>query len=419
MRISSNQIFNIANDSIGLANQAVVKTQQQLSTGRRVLNPSDDPVASTKILAINKELADVTQFERNINTAKNNMVLEESILTGVNNIIVRMQELAVQAANTATLSENEYIALSNEVDSRLEELTNLLNSQNSNGDYIFAGYKSTTAPFVGGANSGFNYLGDEGQQFIKIANNTTVAASDSGKEIFVDIESARNTIFTVANSSNRSEPAAEISIGQVIDQDVYDDFYPEDIVITFNQDNTIAPPGKNFTARERSTDRIIVANQPYVQGNEIQIQGVSFRISGNPASATPTERGDQFFIESTQKQDILTTVARFSEAMKIYDGTDEGRETLSDAVANTIDNLSNAQTSVLETVAELGARFNTLDSTEQLHLDSKLISQELLSSLRDIDYAEAAARLSSQTLILEAAQASFVRVTRLTLFSQL
>lgn len=419
MRISSNQIFNIANDSIGQANQAVVRTQQQLSTGRRVLNPSDDPVASTKILSINKELADVTQFERNINTAKNNLVLEESILNGVNNIITRIQELSVQAANTATLSENEYTALSNEVDSRLDELTNLLNSQNANGDYIFGGYKSTTAPFTGGANAGFNYLGDEGQQFIKVANNTTIAASDSGKEIFVDIDSARNTIFTKANPTNRSIPEAEISIGQVVDQDLYDDFYPEDIVITFNQDNAIAPPGKNFTARERSTDRIIVANQTYLQGNEIEIQGVNFRISGSPASATPTQAGDQFFIESTQKQDILTTVARFSEAMKIYDGTEEAREILSEAVATTISNLSNAQTSVLETVANLGARFNTLDSTEQLHLDSKLISQELLSSLRDIDYAEAAARLSSQTLILEAAQASFVRVTRLTLFSQL
>ena len=419
MRISSSQIFSIANNSIAEANREIIRTQEQMSTGRRVLTPSDDPVASTKIIAVTKDLADIEQFQRNINTARNNLVLEESVLDGVNNIILRIQELAIQAGNTATLSENEYNALASEVDARLDELQNLMNSQNANGDYIFGGYKSTQEPFVGNILSGFRYRGDEGQQFINVANNTTVAASDSGKAIFVDVESARNTINTQVSSANRANPSAQISVGQVTDQEIYDEFYPEDIVITFNQDANIVPAGKNFTARERSTGRIIVADQPYFQGNEIQLVGLSFRITGNPASETPTEPGDQFFIESTQKQDLLTTVARFSDAMKTFDGSQESRESLEDTIANTIENLSNAQTSVLETMSSIGARSNTLDSTEQLHLDSELVSQELLSSLRDVDYAEAATRLSAQTLVLEAAQTSFVRVSRLTLFSQL
>ncbi len=419
MRISSSQIFNIATNSIADANQAVIKTQEQLSTGKRVLNPSDDPVASTKILLINKEMADVEQYRRNIDIAKNNLVLEESILDGVTNIIQRMQELAIQAGNTATLSSTEYVSLSNEVDSRLDELRNLLNSQNANGDYIFGGYKSTQAPFTGDANTGFRYEGDEGQQFIKVANNTRIAASDSGKDIFVNINSAANTINTEASSANRANPPAAISVGQVTDQEVYDEFYPEDIVITFNEDSNIVPAGKNFTARERSTGRVIVADQPFSQGQTIEMQGLSFHITGNPASGTPTQSGDQFFIQSTQKQDILTTVARFSEAMKSYDGSQSSRDSIASIVANTIDNLGNAQSRVLETVSSLGARFNTLESTEQLHLDSELVSQEVLSSLQDVNYAEAATRLSAQTLILEAAQASFVRVSRLTLFSQL
>lgn len=419
MRISSSQIYNIANTSIADANQAIVKTQEQLSTGKRVLTPSDDPVASTKILQINREMANVEQFRRNIDIASNNLVLEESILNGVTNIVQRMQELAIQAGNTATLSSTEYVSISNEVDSRLDELKNLLNSQNSNGDYIFGGYKSTEEPFTGGPNTGFRYEGDEGQQYIQIANNTRIAASDSGKNIFVNIDSAENTISTGASSANRANPPANISIGQVEDQQAYDEFYPEDIVITFNEDSNIIPAGKNFTARERSTGRVIAADQAFTQGQAIELQGVSFHITGNPASATPTQSGDQFFIESTQKQDILTTVARFSEAMKAYDGSNDARDTLSSIVANTIDNLGNAQSRVLETVSSLGARFNTLESTQQLHLDSDLISQEVLSSLQDVNYAEAATRLSAQTLILEAAQASFVRISRLTLFSQL
>ncbi len=534
MRISSIQIFNIANNSMADASEAISHTQEQLSTGRRVLDPSDDPVASTKILALTNELAGVEQFRKNINIATNNLTIEESVLRSVNNLIIRIQELAIQAGNTATLSESEYQTIASEVDSRIGEMQNLLNTQNSNGDYIFGGYRSSGAPFTGNASTGFVYNGDEGQQFVRIANNTTVAMSDSGKDLFVDIESAQNTIATSVNPNNTSQPPIAVSVGEIIDQDLYDEFYPEDILITFNADNALVPAGKNFTATERNTGRIIVENQRFTTGENIEINGASFRIIGSPVSgtaATPATRlfgsdlaavfptdftapnnetfeifvsgrtetfildqnitsntdlanvltssangnaqklanlgltvdstgishadginftirnasngnvdtilgldattgsistngvlqqpGDQVFIDSTEKQDILTTMARFSEAMKNYDSTDEGRETLAEIVNNTITNLGNTQTSVLEVTSKIGARLNTLESTEQLHFDSEIVSRELLSELRDVDYAEAASRLSAQTLILEAAQSSFVRVSRLTLFSQL
>ena len=125
------------------------------------------------------------------------------------------------------------------------------------------------------------------------------------------------------------------------------------------------------------------------------------------------------FIESTNKQSVLTTLARFSDAMKSFDGSAASRETLQDTVASTLTNLTNAQTSVLEVTAKLGARFNTLESTTSLHLDSELVTQKVLADLRDIDYAEAATRLSAQSLILQAAQSSFIRVSQLSLINQL
>lgn len=531
MRISSVQIFNIANNSMADANEAVVKTQEQLSTGRRVLNPSDDPVAATKIMSLRDELANVEQFQNNINAAKNNLVIEESVLSGVNNLVQRMQELAVQAGNTATLSTSEYESLANEVDSRLDELLNLLNSQNANGDYIFGGYKSSEEPFSGNASSGFRYNGDEGQQFMKIASSTTVSTSDSGKAIFVDIDSAENTATTYASDANLSNPPLQVSVATVTDQTTFNDFYPEDIVITFNADSNISPPGKNFTATERSSGRIIVENEIFVGGAPIELNGVSFKVTGDPISgeaaieatrpfgndspvgtfdftlanetfdivvagrretfvldrditspailsltlndatngnadrlanlgitvdstgirmpdginvsvingsanvdtvlgldsingSTSSDgviatAGDRVFVDSSAKQDLLTTLAVFSEGMKAFDGSVESRELLKDTVSNTLANLDNAQTSVLKVMANIGARVNTLDSTEALLADSALVTREILSDLQDVDYAEAATRLASQTLILQAAQSSFVRVSQLTLFSLL
>lgn len=419
MRIATGYIYNIAKNSMADASEAVAKTQEQISTGQRIIHPSDDPVASTKILSLNNELENIEQYQNNINAAKDNLITQESILGSINNLIQGIQEIAIQAGNTATLSTAEYSALANEVDSRLDELKNMMNTKNASGEYIFGGYKSASAPFTGDASTGFSYNGDEGQQYIKIANGTTIAATDSGKDIFVDIESDNFSVNTSVSSANRSVPPLSISVGQIVDQEAYDDFYPEDMKITFNEDTNLVPAAKNYTITERSTGRVIVENQPYVSGAEIVVQGVSVKISGNPVSSSSSYAGDSLFVDSTEKQDILTTLSRFSEAMTTYDGTSETRDALDDAIAFTLNNLTNAQTSVLEATTTIGVRLNTLESTEDLHYDSELVTRDLLSQLQDLDYAEAATRLSAQILILEAAQSSFVTISRLSLFNQL
>jgi flagellar hook-associated protein 3 FlgL len=418
MRISSMHIFNIANKSMADANQAIAKTQEQISSGKRILTAADDPVAATKIMQLTDEMQTLDQYNKNIDIAQNNLVLEESVLSNVNSLVVRIQELAVQAGNTGTLTNNEYKALAQEVDARMEELKNLMNTRNANGDYIFGGFKSKQAPFSGDAGSGFSYHGDEGQQFIKVANDTTVAATDSGKKIFMDIVSTQKTFTTFASSANTAVPPAAISVGRVVDQQAYDAFYPEDIVITFNDDTSVTPPGTNFTAIERSTGRVITtengdANHRYTPGDPMELKGTSFHIAGRP------NPGDRFMIESSEKQDALTTLARFSEAMKSHDNSAQGKERLGQIIAVTLDNLKNIQTSVSEVVSNVGARFNILESMQTLHKDSELVTKEALSDLRDLDYAEASTRLSMQAMVLQAAQQSFIRISQLTLFNKL
>lgn len=533
MRVSSLQIFNIANNSFSKVNEAIVKTQEQLSTQQRVIRPSDDPVASTKIIQSTSELKNIEQYQNNITIAKNDLSLEEGVLQTVDNIIVRIRETAIRAGNTATLSPNEYQALASEVDSRLDELMNILNSQNVNGDYIFGGYNGVDEPFSGSATTGFSYQGTQGQKYIKVAHTTYVPVSDSGKALFVDIPSDLPTIETSTSPTNQSSPPIRISVGQITDQSVFNNFFPQDMVVTFNSEDQISPVGKNFTITEKTTGRILIDNQRYSSGNDIELEGVRFKISGSPISGTPPSSasllfgqgqlvtfpqdfsgvnqesfqvtvngqsvdlildqnlqtvadvvsvltsvtngnsesleklglrvddtglymedgfnitvsggsaaidnvlgldtrsgttsnngvlmtaGDRVFVESSQKQDLLTTLGRFSEAMKAYDNSDETRSTLTEVISVTLINLDNAHDSVLGVTAEIGARVNTLESVEQLHLDTKLITEKILSDLRDVDFAEAATLLASQSVILQAAQSSFLRVSQLTLFSQL
>lgn len=421
MRVSTLSIYNLANSSMSEANQALVRTQEQISTGKRILSAADDPVAATRIQQLNRNIASVDQFSRNIDIAENNLALEETSLNGATNLLQRIQELAVQAGNTAVLSPSEYASLADEVNIRLDELVGIANTQNSNGDYIFAGFKSDNQPFSGDSSNGYQFNGDEGQLRIEIDNSTTVASNDSAKAIFVDVPSDANNVATSVNPNNRSDPSISVSVGNIVDQEAYDKFYPEDIIIQFNEDANVSPDAKNFTVTERSTGKVIAADQLYTPGETLTYNGVELTITGNPASADSGAGlvGDQVFVDSADTQDVITTLLRFRDALNGYDGSAEGVARLENSVGSTINNLRNAQASISEVVSSIGARNNVLESTRSLHADTNLASKELLSNLSDLDFAEASTRLQLESFILQAAQASFLRVSELSLINQL
>lgn len=417
MRVSTLSIYNLANRSMADANQALVRTQEQISTGKRILTAADDPVAATRIQQLNRNIASVEQFSRNIDIAENNLAVEETTLSGATTLLQRIQELAIQAGNTAVLSPSEYSSLADEVSIRLDELVGIANKKNSNGDYIFAGFKSDNQPFTGDSENGYQFNGDEGQLRIKIDNATTIASNDTAKAIFVDVPSDENNVITSVNSNNRSMPSISVSVGNIVDQEVYDEFYPEDMIIQFNDDN----PGKNFTVTERSSGKVIAADVTYTSGETLTYNGVELTITGNPASADTGAGlvGDQLFVDSANTQDVITTMLRFRDALNSYDGSPEGVARLENSVGSTINNLRNAQASISEVVSSIGARNNVLESTRNLHQDTNLVSKELLSNLSDLDFAEASTRLQLESFILQASQASFLRVSELSLINQL
>ena len=417
MRISTQHIFNLANTNMANANKEIYKTNEEISTGIRVRSAADDPVAAIRINNLTNYLDTIDQYKKNIIAAENSLALEESSLNASQNIMQRIEELAVQAGNTAILSEAEYDAISAEVANRTDELLSLMNTQDSNGTYIFSGFKSDSPAFSGNLTNGFVFEGDEGKPSIRVDTNTYVDASDSGKTLFVDVPSNQNTARATVANTNRSNPAIEMTTPIVVDQNAYDEFYPEDMIIRFNEDTGA---GKNFTITERSSGKELLENQPYVSGATVVVEGLSFKMSGNPVSSdTGSNNGDQVFIDSSDTQDVLATIQKFYNAMQAYDGSSETREALEQAIGDTITNISSAQENINQALTGVGARNNTLESVKDLHTDADLVTREVLSDLRDTDYAEATTRLSAQTFVLQATQASFLTIRDLNLISQI
>lgn len=412
MRISTMQQFNSGLRSILNNQESTQRTQQQISSGRRVLTPADDPIAATQILQLQQDISLREQYEKNVTAARNRLKLEDSILSGVTENITRIRELTVNAGN-GSLTQDDRAFIASEIDERLAALTDLMNTKDASNTYIFSGFKGETIPFQDRPGGGVTYEGDEGQRFLEISNSTKVQTNDTGKRLFEDIRSAENNFYTVDNPRNQG--TGFISNGFVMDQEAYDDFYPEDIEIRFNPDGYITPPGPNYSVVSRSDDRPIngLDGQGYSPGTELVVNGAAFKIAGEP------EPGDTFFVVSSPKQSLTDTVSSLTEGLKRLEDNPEESAKLDELIERTLINLDNAQTSVSEVRSEVGGRLNTIENIENLHKDVDLVSQDILSQLQDVDFAEAVSRLSLESLLLEASQQSFAQINRLTLFNQL
>ena len=201
MRISTMQQFNSGVRSILSNQESTTKTQQQISTGRRVLTPADDPIASTRILQLQQDISLRNQFEENVTAARNRQNLEESILSSVEENLTAIRTLTVSAGNGSTTNEDRtYIAY--EIEERLDALVSLMNTKDASNTYIFAGFKGETLPFQPRDGGGYIYEGDDGERNLDISNSTSVQTNDSGKELFVDIDSIKSTFFTEDNDRN-------------------------------------------------------------------------------------------------------------------------------------------------------------------------------------------------------------------------
>lgn len=410
IRLSTLQIHGKGLNGLLDMQRAVTKTQEQIASNKRVLTPGDDPLATTRILALNQEMALNKQYNSNLETLRNRLNREEAAVGGVSDLILRAQELVTQSGDGALNKEQRgYLAV--ELQSTIDAMAQMMNSRDASGEFIFAGYQGKSVPFVRGDDGRYRFTGDEGQRSIQIANGTSVASSDSGKKLFVEGKSVSPTIAAHANTGNRGTPPATIGAETVLNPEAFAEFYPEDVVIEFRPLDEASPPQLTYNIRQVSDGRLLAQNKPYVSGGQISYGGVAVTISGSPAV------GDSFIVESSDRKGLLTGLEDFVASLYRFGDNVADKNALAVQTSNALGNLNLSQANLLETRSSIGARLNLVDATLTANEDSNLAIQTALSSLQDLDYAAAISQLTQESFILEAAQASFARVSKLSIFN--
>lgn len=402
IRISTSQTFTQGSNSI-LDNQSKVnQTQLQLSKGTRILKPSDDPIGSAVALDLQKQIDNATQFIANGQTAETRLEIEESALSNVTDILQRVRELSLQAAN-ATLNQSDRKAITVEIEQRLDELVGLGNAQLANGEYLFSGFKSNVKPFTADGTGTISYNGDQGVHLINVNTSVQVESGNSGDDVFFNIKTGNGAFVTMADSSNLG--TGVISSAVLEDPTAYvGDIYTIDF-------STNGSGNLQYQITGANTGPVYTPPLPlYDEDSKVSFNGISYSISGLPSD------GDSFTVEPSFSQSVFTTVNQIVDALNMPNDTSTLQASFRNALNVGMQNLDQALTHIDEVRASVGSRLNVIESERNINESLSVEAESALSVVKDLDYAEAITELNKRTLALQAAQQSFVKVQGLSLF---
>ncbi|BFM06698.1 flagellar hook-associated protein FlgL [Halioxenophilus aromaticivorans] len=455
MRISTQQAFGNSLNSLQDIYSDLLRTQEQISTGKRVINPSDDPIAATRILNLQQDNALISRYRDNITLATNNISEQESLLDSTLVAVQRLEELTIQAGDGA-LSNQDRIAIAQETQEIYEQLISIGNSQNARGEYLFAGSQAEQKPYVVQPDGTVIYQGDEAEREVEIAGGSFVSIRDSGFDIFEDIAN-KHRITTSTNSAN----GYHINSGELVDENAFDDFYDSfvgvpvpqttTLTLTDNRDATSAdfpnvpvdfsvsytlPDGTgpittnnvNYINLDTAADDRYLEVQVDMTAEMGQVFSLYLPVNedgivAGAGDADGTGGGDgeqtEFYIDRQETQSLMGIAYELTQILQEPGEASANNKNLSSRLGAVLDNLDNAGRNIDSVSASIGARLNLVDSTDALHEESEIFNASALASIEDVDFAEALSNLTLQETILEAAQASFVRVSNLSLFDRL
>ena len=184
MKVSTSMFFDNASKQLGSIQGSLAKTQTQLSTGKQINRPSDAPDKSSLITRLQSEMTRQASYQNNLNAVNVRLQAEETALRNTSNVMYRFKELAVQAAND-TLSTADRNTLSFEMIQLREQILSMANSQDSNGNYLFAGSRVAQQPFGEDAKGRVVYQGDQSRMLVPVGDNRQMNLNIPGSDVFV------------------------------------------------------------------------------------------------------------------------------------------------------------------------------------------------------------------------------------------
>jgi flagellar hook-associated protein 3 FlgL len=372
-------------------------TQNGISTGLAFTTASENPVGAGLVAGYNQVLAQSQQYTSNGQSATGSLNTEDSALTQLQSQLQSLRDLALEA-NNATESPSDLSAIATQVQQIQGSILSLANTQDGEGNYIFAGYSTQTQPFAQTA-TGATYSGDQGQRQVQIGAGQTVVVGDNGDLLFNQVKNGNGTFNVTAASTNTG--SGIIGATAVTD--------PADYVAGAYSINFTAPNAYQVV----SSGGTVVTSGTYTSGQAITFAGMQVTLSGAPAA------GDSFAVAPSTDQSVFTTVQNLANALQQSTATPAGQAQLNNSIVSAINGIDQALNQTQTVQTSVGARLNTITTAQAVATTQQTQLQQSISNIQSLDYASAVTSLDSQSTTLSAAMEAFTQTQGLSLFKYL
>jgi flagellar hook-associated protein 3 FlgL len=382
-------------DQMDALQQAMSKTQTQLSTGKQIQSAADNPVGMSQVVQLNTQLSASNQYVTNGNLVTANLNLETQSLTDATNTLQSIRSLIVEA-NNASLSSNARQGIATQLTQLQQQLVAIGNSKDSQGNFLFSGFASGTQPFAQNGTA-VNYNGANSVSQVQISPDQRISVGDTGNSVFMNLPAGNGTFTTAAGSANTG--TASLGPGTVTDPSAWT---PDTYTVSFSSPTQYQVTNSSGTVVASGTDTATSGGT-----FSIAFKGIQLSFSGVPAS------GDQFTVAPAGTASAFATVAGAISSLNSTTLNSAQRTTQLNGMLQQVDGALN---NLNQVQASAGARLNAVSAAAATAQSQQTTLQTSISQISDTNYAAATTRLSTEELALQAAQSSYASMMQLTLF---
>lgn len=428
MRISSTLFFRTGLNSINAQQSDLLNIYQQMGSGKRMVTPSDDPLAAAQAINISQSQSLNARYTENRNVIKQSLNSEE---TSLKSVVSSLQDVKTQliGAGNGVLSDADRRSLADALKSAKSTVLAQANATDGNGQYIYSGYQGDQKPF---SDSG-DWNGFSGQRLVQVDQTRQLSGSDLGSDVFARVTPGSQKYLTAAGSANAGT-------GQIASPSITDptgEFVGAIFEITFVADpadpdpaNPTLPAQYQITVKDASgnpvsTSATLPDNPTLPQAYDAEQGvislpgGVSVALSGQPVigdtfSATPASS------LSSSDMNIFKSFDDIIAALdsNTLDGTDPvAVANLRNAVNSALQRFDVHYDNVLTIQSSVGARLAEVSAIDENGTSRGLSYSKRLTQLENIDYYTASTQLQLRTAALEAAALAFKKIQSASILS--
>jgi flagellar hook-associated protein 3 FlgL len=384
--------------------------QQKAETGTKLQNSSDDPVLASQIKAVKDYIQSLGNFDTNGKLAQNRYSLFSNSLQSAIGIMEQVRELT-QSAQSDTLNNDDRNNIANELQSDLDQLVAIANTQDGNGSYIYSGYSTNTPPYVQQSGQ-YVYQGGYDSTSVYISPSITTPYNQSGFDVFGAIDTGNGSFTITAPGTNTG--TATTSAGSVVSEATYvQDTYTISYVTNSSGQLAYQIVGASSGQVVPAPPATVPADAPaFVADSDVTFNGLTVSVAGLP------NVGDSFQITPSTSQNMFNTLQQMITTLRTPINTPtetaafhQNMTQSSAALYEVSDHLRSFLSQVGSNAAQIDSQVNTNDETIT---NQKII----LGQLADVDMTEVTSSLMQQNIELQATQEIYIKIQE-TLFQLL